>query len=455
MRANQTYSLAFSGPAGICWNGVVTASIIQLKTALEDVPLVLLSKEDQRVLDEARMSLEALADIDIVPTAVVFVGSSGSGKSAIVNAAAGAEVTREGIVRPTTETVVMAGSSGPVSLSAQSEYVHSPGVRSGVVLIDTPPWEHDPVSVRSAIDVSDLVVVVATPSRYADATLQQLLAAIPQHRPAAVVMNRVHVEGADLEDLLGSVHETYGADVIVISEGGAMGTSVERLLDGLDIDSVGYQRGAVLRSAASSAGRYVATAVAASSTSLGDVASAAASIEVEPKDWSDFTVFEDWASTRREMVRDAERAVRQLDDAVVESAGDDLAKRMRDDLGRWDPDGFAQGLDRWHEATVKVFVGAVKLPWWRRSIDDRAGGVGWRSSVNSEVAIPRRVERAFGARFSALSGQRHEMLVEAFGSALQDRKSQWVVVAARLGEYAPGVLFSIARGFGTPRDDDV
>lgn len=433
----------------------MTASIVDLQSALRDVPVVLLSTEDRRVLDDAHTSLEALTDIDVVPTAVAFVGCSGSGKSAIVNAAAGATVSSEGVVRPTTRSVIMAGSSGPVSLSAQSEYVHSYGVRSGVVLVDTPPWEHDPSSVKSAIDVSDLVVVVATPSRYADASLVELVHSIPQHRPAAVVLNRVNVTGDQLDQLLASVRDAHGADVTVIAEDGEMREPVERLLAGLDIDNVGYERGAVLRSAASSAGRFVATAVASVSTSLGSVAAAVTSASAGEDLPSDFTVLEDWDSTRRELVRVAEHLLREFDDAVVDSSGESLARRLRDDLGRWGSTAFEHSLDDWYESTTDAFVAVAKTPWWRRSIDDQVARIAWRMSVNPTVAVPSRIERSVGPELGVIASARHSALVGLYASEEQNRRGRWENLISRLGEYTPEALFSTARAFGDARVEDV
>ena len=57
----------------------------------------------------------------------------------------------------------MAGGSGPVSVSVESEYVHVPGAPPGLLLVDTPPWEHDERAVRAAVTVADLVVLVLQP----------------------------------------------------------------------------------------------------------------------------------------------------------------------------------------------------------------------------------------------------------------------------------------------------
>ncbi len=278
---------------------------------------------------------------------------------------------------------------------------------------------------------------------------------IPDHRPAALVLNRVNVTGDELDQLLDSVHDTYGADVTMIAEGGQMGAPVEQLLAGLDIDSVGYERGAVLRSAASSAGRFVATAVASVSTSLGSVAGGVASAGVGEVLQSDFTVLEDWVSTRRELVRVAERLVREFDDAVVDSSGGSLARRLREELGRWDPGAFEHGLDDWFVSTTDAFIAVAKTPWWRRSIDDQVARVAWRISVNSAVAVAGRIERAVGPELGVIASVRYSALVDLYATETQNRRGRWVDLTSRLGEYTPGVLFSTARAFGDARVEDV
>ena len=59
------------------------ATIDELRTALGAVPMVLLDTEDQRVIGDALTTLDALEAIDVVPTTLAVVGSSGSGKSTI------------------------------------------------------------------------------------------------------------------------------------------------------------------------------------------------------------------------------------------------------------------------------------------------------------------------------------------------------------------------------------
>ena len=110
-------------------------TIGELRTLLLEVPDVLIDVDDTRVLADAITSLDALEGIDVVPSVIAFVGSSGSGKSALVNAVLGVDATETGVLRPTTLRPLMVGGSGPVSLSAESEYLHLPDARPGILVI--------------------------------------------------------------------------------------------------------------------------------------------------------------------------------------------------------------------------------------------------------------------------------------------------------------------------------
>ncbi len=106
---------------------------------------------------------------------VTLVGPAGTGKSALFNVLAGAEIATVGALRPTTTDAEV----WPI------------GSR-GLVLIDTPPYELDPDAVRHALDRTDLAVVVVTPDRYADAIVRDLTKELERRGvPTVVALNRV------------------------------------------------------------------------------------------------------------------------------------------------------------------------------------------------------------------------------------------------------------------------
>ncbi len=118
-------------------------------------------------------------------TVVALAGSTGSGKSSLLNAVAGAEVARPGVLRPTTSRAVAAvwpGSSPAALLDwlevTQRTFVDGGGDGSeGLVLLDLP--DHDSVVPEHRVRAdrllarADLMIWVTDPQKYADAALHE------------------------------------------------------------------------------------------------------------------------------------------------------------------------------------------------------------------------------------------------------------------------------------------
>ena len=139
--------------------------------------LDLLRKVDPAVADPAIGPLQRLVGASATtPNLVVtLVGPTGTGKSALFNVLAGAEIAVVGALRPTTRDAEI----WPI------------GSR-GLVLIDTPPFEVDPDAVIHAIDRTDMAVVVLTPDRYADVIVRELTMELERRGvPTVVALNRV------------------------------------------------------------------------------------------------------------------------------------------------------------------------------------------------------------------------------------------------------------------------
>ncbi|QCB94073.1 GTPase [Cellulomonas shaoxiangyii] len=144
-----------------------------------------LAAEGARVVAHVRERL-ALAPST---TVVALAGATGSGKSSLFNALAGADVARPGTLRPTT--------SRPLAAVATDEDVHAlldwlevgdrhalpadnptaRGLPTGLVLLDLP--DHDSVVVEHRATAerlyerADLLVWVLDPQKYADAVLHE------------------------------------------------------------------------------------------------------------------------------------------------------------------------------------------------------------------------------------------------------------------------------------------
>ena len=175
--------------------------------------------------------LPRLGQLD-APLLAVVGGSTGAGKSTLVNTLVGAEVSPAGVLRPTTRSPVLlcapeeahwfepgrvlpglartsgAGADGsPRSLRV----VPHPAVPSGLALLDAPDIDSVVAGNRELaaqlLAAADLWIFVTTAARYADAVPWDLLHTAEQRGTAlAVVLNRIPPEAVgDVTAHLGSM----------------------------------------------------------------------------------------------------------------------------------------------------------------------------------------------------------------------------------------------------------
>ncbi|HYB88460.1 MAG TPA: GTPase [Streptosporangiaceae bacterium] len=173
------------------------------------------------------------------PILVALVGSTGAGKSTLVNSIVGAQVSMTGIRRPTTNSPVLACHPEDIGWFAENVFLPtvprvrqeglarsgrdgllvlaaSEGMPKGVALLDTPDIDSVVQAHRDFahqfLDASDMWLFMTTATRYADAAVWDLL----QHardRGAAlgVVLSRVNAESApELIDHFGAMLEANG-----------------------------------------------------------------------------------------------------------------------------------------------------------------------------------------------------------------------------------------------------
>jgi energy-coupling factor transporter ATP-binding protein EcfA2 len=189
--------------------------------------------------------LPRLRDLD-APLLTVVGGSTGAGKSTLVNSLVGAQVTTAGVLRPTTR--------GPVLVCARSDVASFSGDRvlpglprvtgaaggpgtvrlvvrddvpAGLALLDAPDVDSVVESNRELagqlLAAADLWVFVTTAARYADAVPWDLLRTAQERGTAlAVVLDRVPPEAAGevAADLAGMLQRAglAGARLFVIEE---------------------------------------------------------------------------------------------------------------------------------------------------------------------------------------------------------------------------------------------
>ena len=140
------------------------------------------------------------------PLLVVVGGSTGVGKSSLVNAVVGREVSVAGVLRPTTRVPVLVrhpdDAAHAMAVGAPVESVVDPALPPGIALLDSPDVDsveaHNRSLARSLVALADLWLVVTSPARYADAVPWSMLRQTVRRGTAtAVVLNRVPAVAVD------------------------------------------------------------------------------------------------------------------------------------------------------------------------------------------------------------------------------------------------------------------
>lgn len=136
-------------------------------------------------------------------TVVALAGATGSGKSSLFNAIAGAQIARSGVRRPTTSTAEAVTFGGEPAdglldwLEVPSRHVQPDPAMEGLVLLDLP--DHDSFAeshqaeVDRLVEVVDIFCWVVDPQKYADAALHdRYLKRFAGHEAVTlVVLNQV------------------------------------------------------------------------------------------------------------------------------------------------------------------------------------------------------------------------------------------------------------------------
>ena len=211
------------------------------------------------------------------PLLMVVGGSTGAGKSTLVNSLVGAEVSPAGVLRPTTRAPVLAchpddvrwfedqrilpgmprttgASPGPGGL----ELAPTEALPPGLALLDSPDIdsvvEANRALSRQLLAAADAWLFVTTAARYADAVPWELLAAAAERGTAlALVLDRVEPEAVEevsshLRQMLAERGHA-GVELLVVPEttltDGALPAAalapVRAWLDGLSADAQGRE----------------------------------------------------------------------------------------------------------------------------------------------------------------------------------------------------------------------
>lgn len=186
-----------------------------------------------------------LVDID-APLLVLLLGPTGAGKSSLLNTIAAAEVSKVGVLRPTTKDAVLYASEGDAHrilagsrLSAiAQERLKVAAARAGsdgVAVIDAPDVDSVARDNRELADVlvetGDLCVFVTTATRYADRVPWEVLRRVHERGlPIVVVLNRLPTNEHDRATVIADAGRLLGQggtpasaagpiDIVAIDEG--------------------------------------------------------------------------------------------------------------------------------------------------------------------------------------------------------------------------------------------
>jgi len=205
---------------------LLEAALLNLRKRIAAIPLVfqisgaaevkiergkLLSQIDDYLLPRVRRSA--------APILVALVGSTGAGKSTLVNSIVGASVSATGVRRPTTNSPVLACHPDEIDWFAENNFLPtlprvrqeglarpgrdgllvlaaSEGMPRGIALLDTPDIDsvvqaHHEFALQF-LDASDLWLFMTSASRYADAPVWEILQHARERKASlGVVLSRI------------------------------------------------------------------------------------------------------------------------------------------------------------------------------------------------------------------------------------------------------------------------
>jgi hypothetical protein len=200
----------------------VEAALERLLATLNKPRALWLRPDDRVVLEQAVARARVqLLDAPEPVLMVALAGGTGAGKSALINALAGAVIAETSPLRPTTTKLCVyhhrdvAAGGLPVELTTEAVFVpHERAALRAKIIVDTPDLDsfatHHRAATRALLKAAGLVLYVFSPQNYRDERTWSVLREEKRFSACAAVLNKVDlVTPEEVEAITDDLRRTF------------------------------------------------------------------------------------------------------------------------------------------------------------------------------------------------------------------------------------------------------